>query len=54
MHEVIYNVESLDDETIRNMTTEHLTFLYKGSIQNKIFNTLMYEYFNATMEIYQS
>ena len=30
VHEVIYNVESLDDETIRNMTTEHLTFLYKG------------------------
>lgn len=47
VHEVIYNVESLDDETIRNMTTEHLTFLYKGSIQNKIFNTLMHEYFNA-------
>jgi wyosine [tRNA(Phe)-imidazoG37] synthetase (radical SAM superfamily) len=47
VYNVHFNVESLDDEHVRNMTTEHLTFLYKGSMQMKIFNTILYEYFNS-------
>jgi len=47
VYNVNFNVESLDEEHTRNMTTDHLSYLCLDTLQVKIFNTLLYEYYNV-------